>query len=176
MTPEPNTSPPLALKMLDGSYNFGILAVMYCTLMRLAYIQCGNQKLIRCFNPCCSEESELWPLFAEHFTVDEQQYLVCAIWCQYGTICRNCSTIWFATCMCVDQCVTNVWNFVFSMCGTKNTSSFGVSSLMVISSFAQVGVIIGRTGAQVLQALLPWISGVDISNALTRCLRGFKAQ
>ncbi|GAX84312.1 hypothetical protein CEUSTIGMA_g11734.t1 [Chlamydomonas eustigma] len=43
-----------------------------------------------------SEESELWPLFAEHFTFDEQQYLV--------------------------------------------------------------GVIIGRTGAQVLQTLLPWIS------------------
>ena len=44
-----------------------------------------------------SEESELWPLFAEHFSVEEQQYLV--------------------------------------------------------------GVIIGRTGAQVLQTLLPWISG-----------------
>lgn len=44
-----------------------------------------------------SEEAELWPLFAEHFSVEEQQYLV--------------------------------------------------------------GVIIGRTGAQVLQALLPWISG-----------------
>lgn len=43
------------------------------------------------------EERELWPLFSEHFSVDEQQYLV--------------------------------------------------------------GVIIGRTGAQVLQALLPWISG-----------------
>eukprot|EP00798_Chlamydomonas_sp_ICE-L_P000661 gene661-2096_t len=43
-----------------------------------------------------SEESELWPLFAEHFSCDEQQYLV--------------------------------------------------------------GVIIGRTGAQVLQALMPWIS------------------
>ncbi len=44
-----------------------------------------------------SEESELWPLFTEHFSRDEQQYLV--------------------------------------------------------------GVIIGRTGAQVLQALLPWVSG-----------------
>ena len=47
--------------------------------------------------PAHSEESELWPLFAEHFSVEEQQYLV--------------------------------------------------------------GVIIGRTGAQVLQTLLPWISG-----------------
>ncbi len=45
----------------------------------------------------CSEESELWPLFSEHFSREEQQYLV--------------------------------------------------------------GVIIGRTGAQVLQALLPWVSG-----------------
>lgn len=44
-----------------------------------------------------TQEAELWPLFTEHFTVEEQQYLV--------------------------------------------------------------GVIIGRTGAQVLQALLPWISG-----------------
>uniref|UniRef100_A0A7S3R8J5 Uncharacterized protein n=2 Tax=Dunaliella tertiolecta TaxID=3047 RepID=A0A7S3R8J5_DUNTE len=44
-----------------------------------------------------AEEAELWPLFTEHFSTDEQQYLV--------------------------------------------------------------GVIIGRTGAQVLQALLPWISG-----------------
>ncbi|GIL78726.1 hypothetical protein Vretimale_373 [Volvox reticuliferus] len=43
-----------------------------------------------------SEESELWPLFTEHFSREEQQYLV--------------------------------------------------------------GVIIGRTGAQVLQALLPWVS------------------
>lgn len=45
-----------------------------------------------------AEEAELWPLFSEHFSTEEQQYLV--------------------------------------------------------------GVIIGRTGATVLQALLPWITGV----------------
>ncbi|GBF95645.1 hypothetical protein Rsub_08627 [Raphidocelis subcapitata] len=44
-----------------------------------------------------AEEAELWPLFAEHFTFEEQQHLV--------------------------------------------------------------GVIIGRTGAEVLQALLPWVTG-----------------
>lgn len=44
-----------------------------------------------------AEEAELWPLFAEHFTVEEQQHLV--------------------------------------------------------------GVIIGRTGAEVLQAMLPWVIG-----------------
>jgi zinc finger-like protein len=44
-----------------------------------------------------AEEAELWPLFSEHFTMEEQQHLV--------------------------------------------------------------GVIIGRTGAEVLQALLPWVTG-----------------
>jgi len=44
-----------------------------------------------------AEEAELWPLFAEHFTFEEQQHLV--------------------------------------------------------------GLIIGRTGAEVLQALLPWVTG-----------------
>jgi zinc finger-like protein len=46
-----------------------------------------------------AEEAELWPLFAEHFTVAEQQALV--------------------------------------------------------------GAIIGRTGAEVLQAMLPWVAGTS---------------
>ena len=45
-----------------------------------------------------AEEHELWPLFNEHFTVEEQQHIV--------------------------------------------------------------GMIIGRSGAEVLQAMLPWITGV----------------
>lgn len=44
-----------------------------------------------------AEEQELWPLFAEHFTAEEQQHLV--------------------------------------------------------------GMIIGRSGAEVLQAMLPWVTG-----------------
>ncbi|KXZ51428.1 hypothetical protein GPECTOR_12g390 [Gonium pectorale] len=59
-----------------------------------------------------SEESELWPLFTEHFSREEQQYLV--------------------------------------------------------------GVIIGRTGAQVLQALLPWVSetfSVEEKEAMMTSLR-----
>lgn len=59
----------------------------------------------QCFpSPCCSvkymlqaEERELWPLFAENFTAEEQERLV--------------------------------------------------------------GVIIGRTGAEVMQSLLPWVTG-----------------
>lgn len=46
-----------------------------------------------------AEEQELWPLFAEHFTAEEQQHLV--------------------------------------------------------------GMIIGRSGAEVLQAMLPWVTGKD---------------
>ena len=45
-----------------------------------------------------AEEQELWPLFAEHFTAEEQQHLV--------------------------------------------------------------GMIIGRSGAEVLQAMLPWVTGI----------------
>lgn len=51
-----------------------------------------------------AEEAELWPLFAEHFTIAEQQHLV--------------------------------------------------------------GVIIGRTGAQVLQALIPWVTGAPVAFGL----------
>ena len=51
-----------------------------------------------------AEEHELWPLFNEHFTVEEQQHIV--------------------------------------------------------------GMIIGRSGAEVLQAMLPWITGMGVRETL----------
>ena len=51
-----------------------------------------------------AEEHELWPLFNEHFTVEEQQHIV--------------------------------------------------------------GMIIGRSGAEVLQAMLPWITGTGVCETL----------
>ena len=42
---------------------------------------------VSCFIVLLSEESELWPLFAEHFTVEEQQYLVRCIAVQYSSVC-----------------------------------------------------------------------------------------
>lgn len=56
-----------------------------------------------------AEESELWPLFAEHFSVAEQQYLV--------------------------------------------------------------GLVIGRTGAQVLQTLIPWVTGAAGRHGSKCCMR-----
>lgn len=56
-----------------------------------------------------AEEQELWPLFAENFTVEEQEDIV--------------------------------------------------------------GIIIGRTGAEVLQAMLPWISGEQATRLFFRHLR-----
>ena len=109
-----------------------------------------------------AEEQELWPLFAEHFSTAEQEEIVGRIIGRTGAEALQAMLPWVAGVLlsCVPLHPEHAQVQPWSRAEEQELLPLFAEHFSTAEQEEIVGRIIGRTGAEALQAMLPWVAGV----------------